>query len=121
VGICKEHLAKIAELMEEKGVACYYREQKETRLDFSGAFRDSVLAKLGIAPELSRAEPMAVEHLGGYSFFGLLVAAGAVSPSLTLLYRSAKDDFHVYACVEEGRMRFFVVRQEGVGRRWEAE
>jgi len=139
------------------------------------------LAKLGIAPELPRAEPMAVEHLGGfkfkigekevelgmvyvkggyefyavlrlssaeeavrfaaslrvvgvdakiasnavkldgYSFFGLLVAAGAVSPSLTLLYRSDKDDFHVYACVEEGRMRFFVVRQEGVGRRWEAE
>jgi len=29
VGIRKEHLAKIAELMEEKGVACYYREQKE--------------------------------------------------------------------------------------------
>jgi len=68
VGIRKEHLAKIAEPMEEKGVACYYREQKETRLDFSGAFRDSVLAKLGIAPELSRAEPTAVEHLGGFKF-----------------------------------------------------
>jgi len=68
VGIHKEHLAKIAELMEEKSVACYYWEQKETRLDFSGAIRDSVLAKLGIALELPRAEPMAVEHLGGFKF-----------------------------------------------------
>jgi len=60
--------------------------------------------------------------LDGDSLFGLLVAAGAVSPSLTLFYRSDEDDFRVYACVEEGRMRFFfVVRQEGVGRRWEAE
>ena len=55
--------------------------------------------------------------LDGDSFFGLLVAAGAVSPSLTLLYRSDEDDFRVYACVEEGRMHFFfVVRQEGVWR-----
>jgi len=178
VGILREHLAEIVELLEEKGVkgvACYYREQKETRLDFSGAFRDSVLATLGIAPELPRAEPLAVEHLGGFrfkvgnkevefgrryvkggyefyavlrlssaeeavrfaaslravgvdakvvsnavkldsdSFFGLLVATGVVPPGLTLLYRSDEDDFRVYACVEEGRMRFFfAVRQEGV-------
>jgi len=38
----------------------------------------------------------------GDSFFSLLVAAGAVSPSLTLPYRTDEDNFRVYACVGGG-------------------
>jgi len=56
-----------------------------------------------------------VVRLDSDAFFGLLAATGAVPPGLTPLYRS--DDFHVYASVEEGRMRFyFAVKHEGVWR-----
>jgi len=50
-----------------EGVA-YYEYEKRALLQFTGAFRDSVLAKLGIEPELPPGEPPAVQHLGGLKF-----------------------------------------------------
>jgi len=174
-GILRDHLAEIAELLKRKGMKGVSLRGGGKVLEFSGAFRNSVLSKLGISPELPRAEPVAVEHLGGYrfkvgscevefdrgyvkggyeyyaelrlvsneeavcfaaslravgvdvkvagnvvrldsdSFFGLLAAANAVPPSLTPLYCS--DDLHVYASIEEGRVKYyFVVKHKGVWR-----
>jgi len=70
-GILREHLAEIVKLLEEKGikgVAYYYREHKDALLHFTGTFRDSVLSKLGVKPELPPGEPPAVQHLGGFRF-----------------------------------------------------
>jgi len=56
-------------------------------------------------------------RLDGDSFFGLLAAADATPPGLTLLYRSDKDDFRVYVSTEGGRARFyFAVKHEGTWR-----
>ena len=178
-GVLKEHLAEIEKLLKRndmEGVA-YYEYEKTTFLLFTGAFRDSVLDRLGIEPELPPGEPAEVKHLGGLrfkigdkeaefgkkvigktrefyavlmfpsrveaerfasslkaigvyaevagntvrlyrdSFFGLLAAADATPPGLTLLYRSEEDDFRVYASAEGGQMRFyFAVKHEGVWR-----
>jgi len=71
-GILREHLAEIARLLEEKGVkgVAYYEYDYEKRafLQFTGAFRDSVLRELGIRPELPPGEPPAVQYLGGLRF-----------------------------------------------------
>jgi len=69
-GIDKEHLAEIAKLLEERGVegVAYYEYEKSAFLRFTGRFRDSVLRKLGIEPELPPGEPPAVQHLGGLKF-----------------------------------------------------
>jgi len=37
-------------------------------LKFTGAFRNSVLKRLGIKPELPPGEPPAVQYLGGFRF-----------------------------------------------------
>lgn len=61
--------------------------------------------------------------LDGDSFFGLLVAAGAVSPSLTLLYRTDEDDFRVR--LRRGGADALLLRRKArgrvEGRRCEAE
>jgi len=70
-GIYKEHLAEIAELLKRigvEGIAYYDQGRKGALLQFTGVFRDSVLGRLGISPQLPRAEPVAVRHLGGYKF-----------------------------------------------------
>jgi len=67
-GIFKEHLREIAELLKREGVkgVLLVRDGKELR--FSGRFRDSVLTRLGIRPELPPGEPPAVQYLGGLKF-----------------------------------------------------
>ena len=69
-GIDKEHLAEIAKLLEERGVegVAYYEYEKKAYLQFTGAFRESVLVKVGIRPELPPGEPPAVQHMGGLRF-----------------------------------------------------
>jgi len=69
-GILKKHLAEIAELLRNKGVegVAYYEYEKSVYLQFTGAFRDSVLARLGIRPELPPGEPAEVRYLGGLKF-----------------------------------------------------
>ena len=69
-GILREHLAEIGKLLERNGVKgiAYYEFKKGARLQFTGAFRDSVLARLGIRPELPQGEPPAVQYLGGFRF-----------------------------------------------------
>jgi len=73
-GILREHLAETAKLLKDKGVegvAYYeyeYEYEKRAFLQFTGAFRDSVLARLGIRPELPPGEPPAVQYLGGFRF-----------------------------------------------------
>jgi len=69
-GILREHLAEIGKLLEHNGVkgVAYYEFKKGARLQFTGAFRDSVLAWLGIRPELPPGEPPAVQYLGGFRF-----------------------------------------------------
>jgi len=67
-GILREHLAEIVELLEHKGIrgVSLVRDGKE--LYFTGAFRDSMLDRLGIMPELPPGEPPAVQYLGGFRF-----------------------------------------------------
>jgi len=69
-GVYKEHLAEIAKLLKDRGVegVAYYEYEKKAFLQFTGRFRDSVLARLGIRPELPRGEPPAARHLGGFKF-----------------------------------------------------
>jgi len=69
-GILREHLAEIAKLLEERGVkgVAYYEYKNGAFLQFTGAFRDSVLTRLGIEPELPPGEPPAVQYLGGLKF-----------------------------------------------------
>jgi len=69
-GIYKDHLAEVVKLLKSRGVegVNYYEYEKKAYLQFTGAFRDSVLARLGIKPELPPSEPPAVEHLGGLRF-----------------------------------------------------
>jgi len=69
-GILREHLREIAEVLKGKGVdgVAYYEYEKKIYLYFTGAFRDSVLGKLGIEPELPPGEPPAVQHLGSLKF-----------------------------------------------------
>jgi len=50
-----------------EGVA-YYEYKKGALLQFTGAFRDSVLRELGVKPELPLGEPLAVQHLGSLKF-----------------------------------------------------
>jgi len=67
-GIPKDHLAEIAQLLEDKGVEGVSLITRGKVLQFTGAFRDSVLAKLGIRLELPRGKPPTVEYLGNYRF-----------------------------------------------------
>jgi len=67
-GILREHLAEIAELLKREGVRGVSLMSDGRVLKFTGAFRDSVLARLGIEPELPLGEPPAVQHLGGLKF-----------------------------------------------------
>jgi len=67
-GISKEHLAEIADLLKREGVKGVSLERDGIWLEFSGAFRDSVLRELGVKPELPPGEPPAVQHLGGLKF-----------------------------------------------------
>jgi len=67
-GIRREHLAEIAQLLRDEGVEGVSLKNDGRELQLTGAFRDSVLSRLGIVPELPRAEPIAVEHLGGSRF-----------------------------------------------------
>jgi len=67
-GILRDHLAEIAELLRDKEVRGVSLTMQGKVLQFTGAFRDSVLSRLGVAPERPRAEPIAVEHLRGYRF-----------------------------------------------------
>jgi len=67
-GIRREHLAEVAQLLRDEGVEGVSLKNDGRELQFTGAFRDSVLSRLGIAPELPCAEPIAVEHLGGSRF-----------------------------------------------------
>jgi len=67
-GIYKEHLAEIAELLRDRGVEGVSLKSNGKQLQFSGRFRDSVLARLGIRPELPPGEPAEVRHLDGFKF-----------------------------------------------------
>jgi len=70
-GILREHLAEIADLLKRRGVegvAYYDHGRKGAYLRFTGAFRDSVLGRLSIRPELPLGEPPEVKHLGGLKF-----------------------------------------------------
>jgi len=67
-GIYEDHLREIAELLKREGVKGASLRSDGRVLEFSGAFRDSVLAKLGVRPGLPRGEPPAVQHLGGLRF-----------------------------------------------------
>jgi len=67
-GISKDHLAEIAELLKRKGIGGVSLRSDGKELYFSGVFRDSVLARLDIEPELPPGEPPAVQHLGGLRF-----------------------------------------------------
>ena len=67
-GIPKDHLAEIADLLKRRGVEGVSLWGNGKVLEFSGAFRNSVLARLGIRPELPPGEPAAVEYLGGHKF-----------------------------------------------------
>jgi len=69
-GILREHLAEIAKLLKREGVegVTYQEHEKKAYLQSTGRFRDSVLRKLGVKPELPRGEPLAVQHLGGFKF-----------------------------------------------------
>jgi len=67
-GVYKEHLCEIAQLLREKGVEGISLRDGGKGLYFSGAFRGSVLGRMGVAPELPRTELVAVEHLGNYKF-----------------------------------------------------
>jgi len=67
-GILRDHLAEIAELLKRKGVKGVSLRSDGKVLEFSGAFRNSVLAKVDVSPEPPRTEPIAVEHLGGFRF-----------------------------------------------------
>jgi len=69
-GVLKEHLAEIEKLLKRNGMegVAYYEYEKTTFLLFTSAFRDSVLARLGIEPELPPGEPAEVKHLGGLRF-----------------------------------------------------
>jgi len=67
-GIHREHLVEIAELLKRDDAEGVTVVKGGKKLQFTGAFRDSVLSRLGITPELPRGEPAVVEHLGGYRF-----------------------------------------------------
>jgi len=69
-GILREHLVEIADLLKRGGVegVAYYEYGERAFLHFTGAFRDSVLSKLGVRLELPPGEPPAVEYLGGLKF-----------------------------------------------------
>jgi len=67
-GIFKEHLREIAELLKREGVKGVSLVHDGKELQFTGAFRDSALRKLGIRPELPPGEPPSVQHLGGLRF-----------------------------------------------------
>jgi len=67
-GISKDHLAEIADLLKREGIGGVSLRSDGKGLRFTGAFRDSVLAKLGVKPELPQGEPPAVQHLGGFRF-----------------------------------------------------
>jgi len=70
-GILREHLAEIAQLLKRRGVegvAYYDHGRKGASLQFTGAFRDSVLRKLDIQPELPPGESPDVQHLSGLKF-----------------------------------------------------
>lgn len=51
--IFREHLTEISHLLRDRGVegVTYYEYAKNAFLHFTSAFRDSVLAKVGIKPE----------------------------------------------------------------------
>jgi len=66
--ILKEHLAEIADLLKHRGVERVLLQDDGKALEFTGAFRDSVLSKLGVKPELPQGEPPAVQYLGGLKF-----------------------------------------------------
>jgi len=59
-------LAEIADLLKREGVVGVSLVRDGKQLQFSSRFRDSVLARLGIRPELPPGEPPAVQHLGGF-------------------------------------------------------
>jgi len=67
-GILREHMAEIAQLLRDMRVEGVSLVAHGKQLRFTGAFRDSVLARFGIKPELSPGEPPAVQHLGGLRF-----------------------------------------------------
>jgi len=67
-GIRREHLVEIAELLRREGLKGMSLRSDGKTLEFTGVFRDSVLGRLGTSPEFPRAEPVAVEHLGGLKF-----------------------------------------------------
>jgi len=67
-GILREHLAEIADLLKRRSVEGVSLVHNDKELYFTGAFRDSVLAKVGIKPELPPGEPAAVQYLGGLKF-----------------------------------------------------
>jgi len=68
MGISKDHLAEIASLLEREGIKGVLLAARGKQLKFTGAFRDSVLNKLGIRPELPPGEPPDVQHLGDFKF-----------------------------------------------------
>jgi len=67
-GILREHLAEIAQLLRNEDIEGVSLVAHGKQLRFSGAFRDSVLANVGVKPELPPGEPPAVQHLGGLKF-----------------------------------------------------
>jgi len=67
-GILRDHLAEIAELLKREGIKGVSLITYGKQLQFTGAFRDSVLARLGVELELPHAEPAMVEYLGGLKF-----------------------------------------------------
>jgi len=65
-GILRGHLAEIADLLKREGVKGVSLITQGRVLKFSGRFRDSVLRKLSVRPELPPGEPPAVQHSGGF-------------------------------------------------------
>jgi len=67
-GVLREHLPEIAELLKNEEIEGVSLKSDGRRLQFTGAFRDSVLRKLGAKPKLPLGEPPEVQHLGGFKF-----------------------------------------------------
>jgi len=67
-GILREHLAEIAELLKREGVEGVSLKGNGKELQFTGAFRDSILRRLAVKPEYPPGKPPTVKHLGSFRF-----------------------------------------------------
>jgi len=99
-----------------RGVEEFYAEVKFSSEEEAERFAKSLKA-VGVDAKIGFEKAGYAVRLDSDSFFGLLAAANATPPGLTLLYRSEEGNFRVYASMEGGRMRFyFAVRHERVWR-----